>query len=121
MRPAVLEAQQSLEVEVLNPGPALPGLVYAPARPIVRNGSRQLLYEVRRNPDGSQVLPVFSTRDRLVDAFGPAQPWAQVPLRAVRAVMYAVGVGEVLLDPTIAQDAWRWSPADLARYQEDLR
>ncbi|MDH6113293.1 hypothetical protein P3T36_001823 [Kitasatospora sp. MAP12-15] len=102
-------------------GPVLPGLVYAPARPIVRDGRRELLYEIRRNPDGSQALPVFSTLERLVDAFGPAQPWAQVPLRAARAVMCAAGVTQLQLDPTIAEDAWRWSAAELARYQEELR
>ncbi|WP_327068642.1 hypothetical protein OG500_23105 [Kitasatospora sp. NBC_01250] len=102
-------------------GDWLPELVYAPARPIIREGRRELLYEVRRYPDGRQVLPVFSTLELLVAALGPAQPWAQAPLRAVRAVMAAAGVTEVELDPVVAEGAWRWNEADLARYQGGMR
>lgn len=97
-------------------GVQLPELVYAPARPIVREGRRELLYEVRDCPDGTRVLPVFTSLDRLVEELGPAQPWAQSPLRAVRALMGAAGVTRVELDPALAGSAWRWTLEDLEQY-----
>ncbi|MGF1427215.1 SAV_915 family protein [Kitasatospora sp. LaBMicrA B282] len=101
--------------------PPLPRLVYAPARPVQHEERTEVCYEVRLLPDGTRVLPVYSTRERLVAALGPAQPWAQAPLRAVRAVMGSVGVELVQLDPEVSEQAWRWTPEQLAAFGEDRR
>jgi SseB protein N-terminal domain len=102
-------------------GPGLPGIppdmVYVPAHPARRrddvNGTIE--FEVRELADGSRVLPVFSSVDRMAEALGPAQPWALVPLRAARAVMAIAGIQSVVLDPELADDAWRWDASSLRR------
>ncbi|GAA1967514.1 SAV_915 family protein [Kitasatospora viridis] len=101
--------------------PPLPRLVFAPARPVRNEDRTELLYEVRRLPDGTGVLPVFTTRERLVEALGPAQPWAQAPLRAVRAIMAAAGVERVELDPELGEQEWRWTPQGLADFEGEWR
>ncbi|MFE9422848.1 SAV_915 family protein [Kitasatospora sp. NPDC006697] len=100
---------------------ALPALVYAPARPYQGEHGVDVLYEIRQLPGGDRVLPVFTTRERLVAALGPAQPWAQAPLRALRALMAQAGVERVELDPDITEQIWRWSPEGLAEFEGEWR
>jgi hypothetical protein len=95
-----------------------PEFVYAPAHPVRGDGEAKIEFEVRAMADGTRVLPVFSSVDALVEALGPMQPWALLPMRAARAVMGVAGVPEVVLDPPVAPDAWRWSEQDLADYAE---
>jgi SseB protein N-terminal domain len=88
-------------------------MVYAPAHPDPRRGRQALEFEIRQLADGVRALPVFSTRERLVEALGPAQPWALLPLRAARALMAAAGIPSVVLDPEFTVEAWRWDEQDL--------
>jgi hypothetical protein len=88
-------------------------LVYAPAHPDPRRVGRSVEFEVRALSDGTRALPVFTTLDRLVEALGPAQPWALLPLRAVRALMGLAEIPQVLVDPSLGADVWRWTEDDL--------
>lgn len=45
------------------------------------------------------VLPVFSSREKLVRALGARQPWVCVPLRAAREAATAAGLAQVAIDP----------------------
>ncbi len=83
-------------------------LVFVPARPRVSGAGNELTYEVRTLADGTMALPVFSTVARLVAALGRYQPWACVPLRAVQADMARCGISQVVLDPVVELNAWRW-------------
>jgi len=83
-------------------------LVFVPARPRVSGDSRELTYEVRTLADGTLVLPVFSTVARLVAALGRYQPWACVPLQALRADLARGGMPQVVVDPPVEESAWRW-------------
>ncbi len=53
-----------------------------PAHPQVRDGRKDVVFEVRQLADGRRVLPVFTTTEHLIAALGPRQPWAALPLRA---------------------------------------
>lgn len=88
------------------------GLVVAPAHPSPSDRAA-VVFEVRRRPDGSRALPVFSSVRQLVAALGPAQPWAALPMARVLALMGTAGVGQVVLDPPAEQGTWRWQPEDL--------
>jgi hypothetical protein len=101
-------------------GPELPEFVFAPARPQLLGGRKDVVFEVRQLADGSPVLPVFTSVQRLVAALGEAQPWACLPLREVRALMGLSQVPQVLIDPGVDPGAWRWQQADLEAYASSL-
>jgi hypothetical protein len=94
-------------------GPEPAEFVFAPAHPQVLGGRKDVVFEVRRLADGTAVLPVFSTVQKLVAALGEAQPWACLPLREVRGLMGLSRVEQVLIDPDLDQGAWRWRETDL--------
>jgi hypothetical protein len=100
-------------------GRGSPEIVFVPAHPADREGS-DLVFEVRELPDGTPVLPVYSSTARLVEALGPAQPWAAFSIRTTREMMARAGVGLVVLDPEIAPGAARWRPEDLTEMAESL-
>ena len=95
-------------------------MVYASAHPAQRGDGvgGTIEFEVRELADGRRVLPVFSSVERMAEALGPAQPWVLLPLRAARAVMAIAGVDAVVLDPEIADDAWRWDASSFRRLAE---
>jgi SseB protein N-terminal domain len=101
------------------PGRGLPELIFAPAHPETRQ-SEDLVFEVRELADGTRVLPVYSSTSRLAAALGPAQPWAALPLQAMRELMGKAGVELIALDPDVAPSAPRWRPADLAELAESI-
>ena len=101
------------------PGRGLPELIFAPAHPETRQ-SEDLVFEVRELADGTRVLPVYSSTSRLAAALGPAQPWAALPLQAMRELMGKAGVDLIALDPDVAPSAPRWRPADLAELAESI-
>ena len=98
--------------------PLPPDLVIAPAHPASK--STEIVFEVRPGGDGVNVLPVFSTVRQLVATFGPAQPWVALPLRKARELAAAGGIGEVVLDPVVPPNAWRWHYSDLETLADDL-
>lgn len=100
-------------------GRGSPEIVFVPAHPADREGS-DLIFEVRERQDGTPVLPVYSSTERLVEALGPAQPWAAFPTQTARDMMARAGVSMVVLDPHIAPGAPRWRPEDLAEMAESI-
>jgi type III secretion system (T3SS) SseB-like protein len=96
-----------------------PQLVFAPARPRAGGGHRDVVFEMREQPDGRRVLPVFSSVTRLVEALGHYQPWACVPLWRIRATFTNSQMAQVLLDPPVDPLAWRWAEGSLVRFAED--
>lgn len=96
-------------------------LVYAPAHPDPRRGGRSVEFEVRVLSDGTRALPVFTTSERLVEALGLAQPWALLPLRAVRALMGLADVPQVLVDPNLGAEVWRWTEGNLIDFAGAVR
>lgn len=75
----------------------------------------QLILEARRVDDGL-VLPMFSTVRALVAALGRFQPWAVLSLPQVTDLAMSANVSHVVLDPEVADDAWRWEQLDLAGF-----
>ncbi|HKB29330.1 MAG TPA: SAV_915 family protein [Streptosporangiaceae bacterium] len=102
------------------PGFRRPEIVFAPAHPQVRDGRKDVVFEIRELADGRRMLPVFTTTERLVTALGPEQPWAALPLRAAQALMSAAGVEQIVLDPAAEADAWRWQESDLEALRRGL-
>jgi hypothetical protein len=101
------------------PGRGLPEIVFTPAHPAAREGG-EVVFEVRELPDGTAVLPVYSSTSQLVAALGPAQPWAAFPLQIMRELMAAAGVGLVALDPEITPGSPRWRLEDLVVLEENI-
>jgi len=99
----------------------LPEIVFVPAHPQVRDGRKDVVFEVRQLTDGRRVLPVFTTTEQLTSALGPQQPWAALPLRAAQALMGAAGVSELVLDPQAQPGAWRWQRTDIEALKRSLR
>ncbi len=75
----------------------------------------RLLFEARQEPDGL-VLPVFSSVRTLIAALGHAQPWAVLPLARVVDAAADARVHQVVLDPEVADGAWRWEQQDLTGF-----
>lgn len=96
-----------------NPGPHM---VAVPAHPGAGN---QLMLEARRVPEGL-VLPMFSSVSLLIEALGRYQPWAIVPLPKVAEMAPALGVDQLLLDPAVSDDTWRWEPDDVSGFSWEV-
>lgn len=91
-------------------------MVAVPAHP---GAFSQLILEARRLSEGL-VLPMFSSVRLLIDALGRYQPWAIVPLSKVAEMASARGVDQLLLDPEIADDVWRWEADDLGGFSWEV-
>ena len=92
-----------------------PGHVYVPARPRNGKGDRNVSFETRQQPDGTSVLPAYSSVTGLVEALGRYQPWVCVQLTQLVEALDGGRVARLLLDPPVERGAWRWTRADLAR------
>jgi hypothetical protein len=95
--------------------PPRPRLVYVPARPGDAEGGRNVGFETRRQPDGTSVLPAYSSVTGLVEALGRYQPWVCVRLTQLLEALDGGRVARVLLDPPVEPGARRWTQADLTR------
>lgn len=87
-------------------------MVAVPAHP---GANSQLMVETRRLPEGL-VLPVFSSVHALIEALGRYQPWAIVSLEKVTQMASALGIDQLILDPEVADDVWRWESDDLGGF-----
>lgn len=75
-------------------------LVIVPARLGARGPELETRHADLPGSLGSErMLPVFSSRERLVRALGSRQPWICVPLRAAQEAALAAGLSQVALDP----------------------
>lgn len=96
----------------------LPEVVIVPAHP--GGGGTEVLFETRTDDAGQAVLPAFSSVQRLVAAFGPDQPWLALKLETARELAISTGLADILIDPAVPRDAWRWTDQDLQRLEESL-
>lgn len=96
----------------------VPEVVIVPAHP--DDGGTEVLFETRLDDVGRDVLPAFSSVQRLVEAFGPDQPWLALRLHTARELAISSGLADILIDPVVPNDVWRWSDQDLERLEESL-
>jgi hypothetical protein len=96
----------------------LPEVVIVPAHPA--EGRTEVLFETRTDDAGQDVLPAFSSVQRLVEAFGPDQPWLALKVETARELAISTGLADILVDPAVPPDAWRWTDQDLERLEESL-
>lgn len=95
--------------------PPHPRLVYVPARPGDTEVGGRVGFEMRQQPDGTLVVPSYSSVTGLVEALGRYQPWVCVQLTQLLEALDGGRVARVLLDPPVEPGARRWTQADLAR------
>ncbi|WP_329349823.1 hypothetical protein OG226_22270 [Streptomyces sp. NBC_01261] len=116
------------------PGPR-PGVppyetpVFVPAHPRYVDGVDEdgravrvpfVVYELFEHPAHRTAAYAFSTVEKLVAAFGEAQPWVGTSIGPLAEAMGERG-GTVVLDPNVAQGQPNWRPADLAAYAREVR
>lgn len=65
------------------------------------SGREETMLQVRRLPDGTRTLMVFSSVARLVEQLGPDQQWVCVPLRAATVAARQASVDRISLDPVL--------------------
>jgi len=60
-------------------------------------------------PTGEVVAIAFRRPERLVAQLGGYQPWVGLPAVAFSALVKAMGVGRVLIDPILDPESARWT------------
>jgi hypothetical protein len=96
----------------------VPEVVIVPAHP--STDRTEVLFETRTDGTGQDVLPAFSSIHRLVEAFGPDQPWLALKVETARELAISTGLADIRVDPAVPPDAWRWTDQDLERLEESL-
>lgn len=96
----------------------VPEVVIVPAHP--GDDRTEVLFETRLDDVGRDVLPAFSSVQRLVEAFGPDQPWLALRVHTARELAITNGLADILVDPVVPSDVWRWNDQDLERLEESL-
>jgi len=91
-------------------------MVAVPAHP---GAFSQLMLEARRLPEGL-ILPVFSSVRLLIETLGQYQPWAVIPLPKVAQMAPGLGIDQLLLDPEVTDDTWRWERDDLSGFSWEV-
>ena len=67
-------------------------------------GRAEVEFETRTDDVGRDVLPAFSSVQRLVEAFGPDQPWLALKLHTARELAITNGLADILIDPVVPRD-----------------
>src|SRR5262249_34951086 len=100
----------------MSAGPSSDGtsIVYVAAFPDPRPDHDGAILETRVLTSGEIAALAFSSRERLVAALGPAQPWIALPIEVLQAWTRAAGITTVTLDAAVPADARRWRDMDLA-------
>lgn len=88
-------------------------LVFVAAHPRVKDGQKDVAFEVRLLESGRAAGIAFTSTRLLVQALGQSQPWVAMPLGRFRELMGAAGVGEVAVNPRVPKDAVLWQPEDI--------
>jgi hypothetical protein len=103
-----------------HPGdPAVPPeIVIVPAHPA--KGRQEVLFETRPDVEGRDVLPAFSSVQKLVAAFGDDQPWLALKLHTARELAISTGLADIVIDPVVPREAWRWNDQALEALEADL-
>ncbi|MEV6512761.1 SAV_915 family protein [Streptomyces sp. NPDC051642] len=79
-----------------------------------------VVYELFEYPAQRTAAYAFSTVEKLVAAFGEAQPWVGTSIGPLAEAMGERG-GTVVLDPKVAPGRPNWRPADLAAFAREVR
>lgn len=107
------------------PAPRVPpyrSTVYVPAHPVYSRNedgsprSPRVGIELLRSAAGERFLIAFTSLDRLVEALGPAQPWAAYHLGPFTELMHRAGLDPVHLDPALEPGFRIWQPEDVERF-----
>ena len=96
----------------------VPEVVIVPAHP--GDDRTEVMFETRTDDAGRDVLPAFSSVQRLVEGFGPDQPWLALRVHTARELAITSGLADILIDPVVPRDVWRWSDQDLERLEERI-
>ncbi|NJC72125.1 hypothetical protein HC031_20745 [Planosporangium thailandense] len=91
----------------------LPEVVYVPAYPDPEAGRTGVRFETRLLSTGEPVGVGFRSREGLVAALGPAQPWLAIRLDRLQDIFGAARIGRILIDPPVDEAAGRWTPVHL--------
>jgi hypothetical protein len=94
-----------------------PEVVYVPAYPDPRPGNGGVRFETRTLIDGQITGIAFRSRQKLVEALGPAQPWMAIRLDRLGDILGAAGIRRILIDPPITSS---WSPEHVEQLAEVL-
>jgi hypothetical protein len=79
-----------------------------------------VVYELFEHPAHRTAAYAFTTVEKLVAAFGEAQPWVGTSIGPLAEALGERGA-TVLLDPRVTPGRPNWRPADLAAYARDVR
>ncbi|MFJ3899556.1 SAV_915 family protein [Streptomyces sp. NPDC090083] len=79
-----------------------------------------VVYELFEHPERQTAAYAFSTLEKLVAAFGEAQPWVGTSIGPLAEALSEHG-GTVVLDPKVARGRPNWRPAELAAYTREMR
>lgn len=79
-----------------------------------------VVYELFEHPAGHTAAFAFTTVEKLVEAFGEAQPWVLTSIGPLAEALGERGA-TVVLDPRVALGRPNWQPADLAAYAREVR
>ncbi|MFJ5308780.1 SAV_915 family protein [Streptomyces sp. NPDC088350] len=79
-----------------------------------------VVYELFEHPARRTAAYAFTTVEKLVDAFGEAQPWVITSIGPLAEALGERGA-TVLLDPRVAPGRHNWRSADLAAYAREVR
>jgi hypothetical protein len=88
-------------------------LVFVAAHPRVKDGRKDVAFEVRMLESGRPAGIAFTSIRFLVEALGQSQPWVAMPLGRFRQLIGAAGVGEVAVNPSVPEDAVLWRAEDV--------
>jgi SseB protein N-terminal domain len=87
--------------------------VYVPAHPVIKDGVELAEYEVRGLIDGNQVVPAFTSVERLIEQLGTSQPWLKLQ---IRRVIDFFGRDHIAVDPSVDPAGWRWDREGLKEF-----
>ncbi|MGW3105556.1 SAV_915 family protein [Streptomyces sp. NPDC001100] len=79
-----------------------------------------VVYELFEHPPGHTAAYAFTTVEKLVTAFGEAQPWVLTSIGPLAEALGERGA-TVVLDPKVAPGRHNWQPADVAAYAREVR
>ncbi|MEW1831537.1 SAV_915 family protein [Streptomyces sp. NPDC088196] len=79
-----------------------------------------VVYELFEHPAQRPAAYAFSTVEKLVAAFGAAQPWVGTSIGPLAEAMGERG-GTVVLDPKVLPVRANWRPDDLAAFAREVR
>lgn len=76
------------------------GRLYIPSRPF-SEGEEEALLEMQPIVGGQLALPVFTSREALIDGCGPHQPWVSIPASRLEEARLQVGADVIYEDQAL--------------------